>query len=109
MPQPMSSSSPGWPANRRDARRLVPAYLQGIVDDLDESPIPITVWRAVAAGDTQPAPGDGLSPWLARRLVATYSRRGGTVVDLDADPPIRHAAAASGRGYLTRDRPEAPG
>jgi hypothetical protein len=84
----------------------VAAYLNGIVDEVaGDPPVPITVWRAVAADDPNAAAPGRLTPWLARRLVATYSRRGGTVVDLDADPPLRHAATAGGRGYLPVTRP----
>lgn len=82
------------------------AYLDGIVDEVaGDPPVPITVWRAVAADDPHSAAPGRLTPWLARRLVSTYSRRGGTVVDLDADPPLRHAATASSRGYLPVTRP----
>jgi hypothetical protein len=68
-----------------------------------DPPVPITVWRPVAPGDSDmigDAPSAGLTDWLARRLVATYSRPGRTVVDFDNDPPLRHAATAGGRTYL---------
>ena len=68
-----------------------------------DPPVPITVWRPVAAGGSTAvgdAPAAGLTSWLARRLVATYSRPGRTVVDFDNDPPLRHAATAGGRTYL---------
>jgi hypothetical protein len=85
---------PGW------------AELDELVDGdvvAGDPPVPITVWRPVAVNNSDDfgdAPPAGLTSWLARRLVATYSRPGHMVVDFDNDPPLRHAATAGGRIYL---------
>jgi hypothetical protein len=61
-----------------------------------DPPVPITVWRT-------PAEAGGLSPRLAARLLAAYTRPGDTVHDTTADPALADAIAAAGR-RLASDR-----
>jgi hypothetical protein len=85
-----------------DPRRHLAGYLDGLTAGVSgHAPVPVSIWRLAAAGAAAAAPAGGLTAWLAHRLVATFTRRGGTVVDFDADPALRHAAAAaSSCGYL---------
>jgi hypothetical protein len=57
-----------------------------------DPPVPITVWRTPSAD-----PAGGMSPRLAARVLAAYSRRGDTVYDATADPTFAHAVVAAGR------------
>lgn len=76
----------------------------------------VIVWRTAlddtgATGDL--VAGDSpLTPRLAHNLVAIYSDVHSTVVDLDADDTLRHAAETAGRRYLAvtdlADLPAAP-
>jgi hypothetical protein len=99
-----------WSPNDPEIRRHVaPRQLAGSLDGFVEGvaghwPVPVTIWRAAPAAARVEAAADpragGLTAWLAHRLVATYTRSGGTIVDFDADPALRQAAAASSCGYL---------
>jgi hypothetical protein len=66
--------------------------------------VPIAVWRLDAPDDHAPdyhTPGAGFASRLATQLILIYTRRGQTVVDLDNNPHLRHAATTEGRSYLT--------
>ncbi|WBB52435.1 hypothetical protein [Verrucosispora sp. WMMD573] len=72
------------------------------VDLTDGPPVPISIWRAVG---TERDNEETIHQQLARRVVVTYSRRDGTVVDFDGDPGLREAAAATSRLYLPVTQP----
>ena len=70
----------------------------------DHNQATIIVWRTASdhIEATENSAGDSpLTPRLAHHLVAIYSDIHGTIVDLDADDTLRHAAETAGRRYLT--------
>jgi hypothetical protein len=94
---------PTTDANERPQAAITRASRDDARDDARD-PAGVIVWRTVADGAAAAAdsgPGAGpLTPRLAHHLVAIYSNADGTVVDLDADDTLRHAAEAAGRRYL---------
>jgi hypothetical protein len=60
-----------------------------------DPPVPITVWRT-PAGD-----GTTLSPRLAARLLAAYTRAGDVVFDATTDPVLAQAADTAARRYTS--------
>jgi hypothetical protein len=66
-----------------------------------DPPVPITVWRTPAAD-----PAGGMSPRLAARLLAAYSRRGDAVHDATADPVLAQAISVAGRHRAAAHRGE---
>jgi hypothetical protein len=60
-----------------------------------DPPVPITVWRT-PAGD-----GTGLSPRLAARLLAAYTRAGDVVFDATTDQVFARAVDTAARRYAT--------
>lgn len=77
------------PATHDDAPRVAAA-------------VPIAVWRLDDHDDASlvAEPGHGFVLRLATRLVHIYTNRGDTVMDLDNDPHLQHAAITAGRFYL---------
>lgn len=69
--------------------------------------VPITVWRLDDRDDAQSASDDRatFASRLARQLIWTYTRRGDTVVDFDADRRLRDAATVTARVYLAITNP----
>jgi hypothetical protein len=59
-----------------------------------DPPVPITVWRT-------PAGDGGLSPRLAARLLAAYTRAGDVVFDATTDPVLAQAADTAVRRYTS--------
>ncbi|MEV4706825.1 hypothetical protein [Actinoplanes sp. NPDC049316] len=89
---PTTSTGSAAAANRVAAR------------DDDHNRATVIVWRT-ASDDTDATEDSGagdspLTPRLAHHLVAIYSDVHGTIVDLDADDALRHAAETAGRHYL---------
>jgi hypothetical protein len=80
---------PDEPAERLDID-LVPG----------DPPVPITVWRT-------PAGEGGLSPRLAARVLAAYTRTGDVMFDATSDQVLADAAHTAGRRYTTRHTPPA--
>ena len=86
---------------RRPATKLAGPTRSPADRPVDDSPgrivadllVPTTVWRIADTG----VGGPGLSPRLARRLVAVYSRPGETIIDLTAGDGVAAAALAGGR------------
>src|SRR2546430_4713689 len=83
---------------RTHASQNPPAEQAG-TDSIDvvagEPPVPLTVWRTPSAGVGQAS----ISPRLADRLIAAYSRPGEAVVDLTEDHALAGAATAGGRRH----------
>jgi hypothetical protein len=77
------------PATRDDAPRVAAA-------------VPIAVWRLDDRDDSPPTTelDRGFASRLATQLVLIYTSRSQTVIDLDNDPYLRHAATTAGRTYL---------
>jgi hypothetical protein len=64
------------------------------------SPIPITIWRVAALEATYGGhDDDALTAAVTTMIVATYSRRGDTIVSLGADPVLAGTAGAAGCDY----------
>ena len=84
-----------------DLLSLSQLILAGDIDAIaGDPPVPISVWRLAGSdpgGSHDPA--DGFTPHLAAPLVATFSRRGQTILDLTHDAAIEGAAGAGARRY----------
>lgn len=81
-----------------------PATATGPVTPANRDTAPVIVWRTAtdepgATPDTDLSDSP-LTPRLAHHLVAIYGDLHGTVIDLDADDHLRHAAETTGRHYL---------
>jgi hypothetical protein len=85
------------------------ATATGAVTPANRDTAPVIVWRTTT-DEPDAAPDAGVSdspltPRLAHHLVAIYSDVHATVVDLDADDHLRHAAETTGRRYLALTSP----
>ncbi len=85
-----------------DLSRLIVA--EGIDVIAGDPPVPISVWRLAYAAHRPGGghdPAGAFTPGLAAPLVATFSRPGQTILDLNHDAAIQGAAGAGARRYRT--------